>query len=183
MLSPRGLISMVPGPRQAADVVKRVIELVPGLPGGGEPPPRAQPAPPRPAPVPKAAKPKPAGPQAAKPKPAKAKAKPPKAKPKTSKAKAKAKPSKAQANGREPHHALNNPVGDPDLTEYPDPYEKREDPRDPVVALPARDGGGEALTEEPRSEPGAVSTSEPHPDHDPEAEELREKRRRDRLDQ
>jgi hypothetical protein len=30
----------------------------------------------------------------------------------------------------EPHHALNNPVGEPDPTEYPDPYEEREDPRD-----------------------------------------------------
>ena len=29
----------------------------------------------------------------------------------------------------EPHHALNNPVGEPDETEWPDPYEKRPDPR------------------------------------------------------
>ncbi len=28
----------------------------------------------------------------------------------------------------EPHHVLNNPVGEPDETEWPDPYEKREDP-------------------------------------------------------
>jgi hypothetical protein len=34
---------------------------------------------------------------------------------------------------REPHHALNNPATDPDPTEWPDPYDKREDPeqRDP----------------------------------------------------
>lgn len=30
----------------------------------------------------------------------------------------------------EPHHALNNPVGEPDETEWPDPYERRPDPRD-----------------------------------------------------
>jgi hypothetical protein len=33
---------------------------------------------------------------------------------------------------RDPHHELNNPVTDePDLTEYPDPYETRPDPKDP----------------------------------------------------
>ena len=31
----------------------------------------------------------------------------------------------------DPHDALNNPVGEPDPTEYPDPYEQREDPLDP----------------------------------------------------
>lgn len=31
----------------------------------------------------------------------------------------------------DPHHELNNPVTDPDPTEFPDPYEKRPDPRDP----------------------------------------------------
>jgi hypothetical protein len=49
--------------------------------------------------------------------------------------------------GRDPHHALNNPVGDPDPTEWPDPYEKREDPRGPE-----RQGGA-----------AGPSTSEPHP--------------------
>jgi hypothetical protein len=83
---------------------------------------------------------------------------------------------------REPHHALNNPVGDPDLTEYPDPYEKREDPRDQFDTGNTVDGGGEALKEEPRSEPGATSTSEPHPDADPEAQERQEKLKRERLD-
>ena len=29
----------------------------------------------------------------------------------------------------EPHHALNNPLGAPDETEWPDPYDEREDPR------------------------------------------------------
>jgi hypothetical protein len=64
----------------------------------------------------------------------------------------------------EPHHALNNPVEDPDETEWPDPYDQREDPR------------GE---EHPPS--GSTSTSEPHPSQDPEAEEW-EAPERDRLD-
>ncbi len=51
----------------------------------------------------------------------------------------------------EPHHTLNNPASDPDPTEYPDPYERRPDPRGP---------------EKGRSEPGATSTSEPPPPRD-----------------
>jgi hypothetical protein len=54
---------------------------------------------------------------------------------------------------KDPHHALNNPVDDPDSTEWPDPYERREDPRD-----------------EDHPPTGSGSTSEPHPDQDPEAE-------------
>ncbi len=50
----------------------------------------------------------------------------------------------------EAHHALNNPVEDPDPTEWPDPYEKRPDPR------------GE---DHPPS--GSGSTSEPHPERHP----------------
>jgi hypothetical protein len=53
----------------------------------------------------------------------------------------------------DPHHPLNNPVGEPDETEWPDPYEKREDPRD-----------------EDHPSTGSTSTSEPHPSQDPEAE-------------
>src|SRR5215203_3440412 len=60
---------------------------------------------------------------------------------------------------RDPHHVLNNPVKNPDPTEWPDPYDKREDPRDPS------DPDGE----EARPAPGAQSTSEPHPSKDPEA--------------
>ena len=65
----------------------------------------------------------------------------------------------------EPHHALNNPVGEPDETEWPDPYEKRDDPRD---------------EEHPAS--GSTSTSEPHPAQDPEAEPW-EGPKRDRVDE
>jgi len=63
-----------------------------------------------------------------------------------------------------PHHALNNPVGEPDPTEWPDPYEKRPDPRDPV------DPDGEPFGEDPHAAPGAQSTSEPPPGQDPQAE-------------
>jgi hypothetical protein len=63
----------------------------------------------------------------------------------------------------EPHHALNNPVGEPDPTEYPDPYERREDPRDPP------DPEEEPFGEEPHPATGSTSTSEPHPAQDPEA--------------
>jgi len=64
----------------------------------------------------------------------------------------------------EPHHALNNPAGDPDATEWPDPYDKREDPRD-----------------EEHPPTGSTSTSEPHPAQDPEAEPS-EGPKRDRVD-
>jgi hypothetical protein len=41
----------------------------------------------------------------------------------------------------DPHRPLGNPVGDPDPTEWPDPYEEREDPRDPAgrAEAPKRD--------------------------------------------
>jgi hypothetical protein len=64
---------------------------------------------------------------------------------------------------RDPHDPLNNPVDEPDPTEYPDPYEDREDPRekDPVS--------------------GSTSTSEPHPSQDAAAEPA-EAPEKDRLD-
>ena len=65
----------------------------------------------------------------------------------------------------EPHHALNNPVGEPDETEWPDPYEKRPDPR----------------FDEDHPPTGSRSTSEPHPSQDPEAEPW-EGPKRDKLD-
>lgn len=76
----------------------------------------------------------------------------------------------------EPHHALNNPVDDPDPTEWPDPYEKRPDPRDPP------DPDGEPFGEEPHAPTGATSTSEPNPDEDPQAEPA-EPPERDKLDE
>jgi hypothetical protein len=65
---------------------------------------------------------------------------------------------------RDPHHELNNPVGEPDETEWPDPYDKREDPR-------AKD----------HPPTGSRSTSEPHPSQDPEAEPW-EGPKRDKVD-
>jgi len=70
-----------------------------------------------------------------------------------------------------PHHALNTPVGEPDPTEWPDPYERRPDPREP----------GEDPGEPPHPPAGATSTSEPHPSQDPEAVAW-EGPERDRLD-
>jgi hypothetical protein len=66
---------------------------------------------------------------------------------------------------RDPHHPLNNPVGEPDETEWPDPYEKREDPRD-----------------EDHPQTGSTSTSQPHPSQDPEAEPVQPPER-DKLDE
>ncbi|HEV7614949.1 MAG TPA: hypothetical protein VGO36_01815 [Solirubrobacterales bacterium] len=76
-----------------------------------------------------------------------------------------------------PHHALNNPlVDDPDPTEWPDPYEQREDPRDPA------DPDGEPFGAEPHPQSGSISTSEPHPSQDPEAGDRWEAPKRDKLD-
>jgi hypothetical protein len=67
-----------------------------------------------------------------------------------------------RSHDREPHHSLNNPVGEPDPTEWPDPYEKREDPRDPP------DPDDRPFGEQPHPQTGSRSTSEPHPAEDPE---------------
>lgn len=76
---------------------------------------------------------------------------------------------------RDPHHALNVPVGEPDPTEWPDPYDHRPDPRGPADSQPF----GEA----PHTPTGAQSTSEPNPKQDPEAEPWAEGPKRDKLDQ
>lgn len=74
-----------------------------------------------------------------------------------------------------PHSSLNNPVGDPDPTEWPDPYDTREDPRDPP------DPDGEPFGEEPHAPTGSTSTSQPHPSQDIEAPYV-EAPERDKLD-
>jgi hypothetical protein len=49
---------------------------------------------------------------------------------------------------RDPHHDLNNPVRDPDPTEWPDPYEKRPDPCAPeTVDTPAMPANAETQAE------------------------------------
>ena len=61
---------------------------------------------------------------------------------------------------RDVHAALNEPATDPDPTEWPDPYDKRPDPRDPID--PNDMDFGEVHTPT-----GATSTSEPHHESDP----------------
>src|SRR3954453_14940373 len=62
-----------------------------------------------------------------------------------------------------PYAALNTPVTEPAPAEWPDPYDRREDPRapDPGMVFPG-DGRGHTPV-------GATSTSEPHPAADIEA--------------
>ena len=76
---------------------------------------------------------------------------------------------------QDPHHVLNNPATDPDPTEWPDPYDKRPDPRDPNV-------DDEPFGDESHTPTGATSSSEPHPDQDIEAGEVKPPDR-DNLDQ
>jgi hypothetical protein len=116
------------------------------------------------APEPRAPRPEPRAPQPAKPEPQK----PRPAKPKTAKPRSRPKPKAA----RDPHHALNNPAVDPDETEYPDPFEKREDPRDPAGPDDIPFG------EEAHPPTGAESTSEPPPGQDPEVGDRAEPPRR-----
>lgn len=73
----------------------------------------------------------------------------------------------------DPHHALTNPADDPDPTDWPDPYERREDPREPVEGMP--------FGPERHPPSGSTSTSEPHPKDDVEAPYV-EAPERDKLD-
>jgi hypothetical protein len=142
---------------------------------------------------PKVVKPAPAKPKAAKPKPPKLEVKPdPASKPKPPEAKAAKKPPKTTgtdappkpefepgniSGDKNPHRALNNPVGDPDETEYPDPFEKREDPRDPT------DPDGLPFGEDPHPPTGSASTSEPRPADDLEAGDRAMPPQREKLDE
>jgi len=63
----------------------------------------------------------------------------------------------------DPHHELSNPVGDPDPTEFPDPYERRPDPRDPAaIDTPAMPADPEAAKRHDPA-PQDPSTSDPPP--------------------
>jgi len=119
------------------------------------------------------AKPSKPGPDKAKPAKPKDAAKP---KPAAGKAKAAAEPGD-RSHDKGPHQALNNPVGEPDETEYPDPYETRPDPRDPV------DPDGAPFGEEPHPATGSESTSEPPVENDPEHPEGGRPPRRENLGQ
>ena len=61
---------------------------------------------------------------------------------------------------RDVHHVLNEPATDPDPTAWPDPYDKRPDPRDPDEEDDEMDFG------EVHTPTGATSTSEPHHESD-----------------
>jgi hypothetical protein len=67
-------------------------------------------------------------------------------------------------SGRDVHHALNEPASDPDPTEWPDPYDKRPDPRDPAADESEMDFG------DVHTPTGATSTSEPQHELDPEVD-------------
>ena len=82
-----------------------------------------------------------------------------------------------RSEDQDPHHALNNPVGEPDPTEWPDPYDQRPDPRDPV------DPDEDPLVDPPHTPTGAESTSAPNPKQDPEAEPWARPPKRDNLDE
>jgi hypothetical protein len=56
----------------------------------------------------------------------------------------------------DPHHALNQPAEAPDPTEWPDPYDKRDDPRDPSAEVEDMDFG------DTHAPSGATSTSAPN---------------------
>ena len=182
--------------RASADPIAETPTAPPGA--EGKPVPRAKPAKPK-APKAKATPPRPkagkprskAAPKTDKPRPkAEPKAKPaPKPKaapepkgaepPRTTGTDAPPKPEAEPGNitgGKDPHHALNNPVDDPDPTEYPDPYDKREDPRDPVDPDDAPFGA------DPHPQTGAESTSEPPLEQDPEVEDGGRPPRRENLD-
>jgi hypothetical protein len=65
---------------------------------------------------------------------------------------------------RDVHHSLNQPATDPDPTEWPDPYDKRPDPRDPGADEPEMDFG------DVHTPTGATSTSDPPHEVDPEVD-------------
>ena len=65
---------------------------------------------------------------------------------------------------RDVHDALNEPATDPDPTEWPDPYDKRPDPRDPAADDMGMDFG------DVHTPTGATSTSEPHHEVDPQVD-------------
>jgi hypothetical protein len=64
---------------------------------------------------------------------------------------------------REPHHDLNHPAEGADPTEYPDPYDRRPDPRDPAAVDTPASRADPKTRERSDDPPRAPSTSEPHP--------------------
>ena len=83
---------------------------------------------------------------------------------------------KALGMAQGPDHQPNNPVGAADPTEWPDPYDHREDPRDP-------EGEEQPFGAEIHPPTGSQSTSDPNPKQDPEAQPWAEGPKRDKLDE
>jgi hypothetical protein len=79
---------------------------------------------------------------------------------------------------RDVHEALNEPATDPDPTAWPDPYDKRPDPRDPEADAGGMDFG------DVHTPTGATSTSAPPHEADIEVDSRKanphELRRRER---
>jgi hypothetical protein len=71
---------------------------------------------------------------------------------------------KESSRERDVHETLNQPASDPDPTEWPDPYDRRPDPRDPDADVNEMDFG------DTHTPTGATSTSEPHHEVDPEVD-------------
>lgn len=65
---------------------------------------------------------------------------------------------------RDVHESLDQPATDPDPTEWPDPYDKRSDPRDPASDDVGMDFG------DVHTPTGATSTSAPNHEVDPEVD-------------
>jgi hypothetical protein len=71
---------------------------------------------------------------------------------------------KQPSRERDVHHELNEPASDPDLTEWPDPYDRRPDPRYPDAEADEMDFG------DVHTATGATSTSEPNHEVDPQVD-------------
>jgi hypothetical protein len=68
-----------------------------------------------------------------------------------------------RATGPEPHHELSNPAEGADPTEFPDPYERRSDPRDPATVDTPADPADPEEAAERDDPPQDPSTSDPPP--------------------
>lgn len=54
---------------------------------------------------------------------------------------------------RDVHHELNQPATDPDPTEWPDPYDRRPDPRYPSEGDPQRGASSDGRAQHERTAP------------------------------
>jgi hypothetical protein len=66
---------------------------------------------------------------------------------------------------RDVHHALNEAATDPDPTEWPDPYDKRPDPRDPDAEADERTSATRTPRPAPRARARLTTRSTPRSTH------------------